>query len=71
MCWLAVGQVIKGWQEGVGLMKVGGKAVLTIPPSLAYGDMPIGKIPGGSALRFEVELLEATEPKKGLFGFGS
>jgi len=65
-----VGQVIKGWQEGLSLMKTGGKAILTIPSPLAYGDMPVGSIPAGSALRFEVELLEVTEPKQGLFGFG-
>jgi FKBP-type peptidyl-prolyl cis-trans isomerase len=62
-----VGQVIKGWQEGLQLMKPGGKAVLTIPSELAYGPQPVGKIPGNSALRFEVELLEM-ELKKGLFG---
>jgi len=66
-----VGQVIKGWQEGLSLMRTGGKAILTIPSTLAYGDMPVGNIPAGSALRFEVELLEVNEPKKSLFGFGS
>ena len=48
-------------------MKPGGKAVLTIPADRAYGDMAAGKIPGKSALKFEVELLESWE-KKGLFG---
>ena len=65
-----VGQVIKGWQEGLSLMRPGGKAVLTIPSALAYGDMPMGSIPAGSALRFEVELLEVTDAPKSLFGFG-
>ena len=54
-----LGQIIPCWSEGVSMMKVGGKAKLTCPPELAYGDRgrpPI--IPGGSALVFEVELLE-------------
>ena len=43
--------------------------VLTLPSALAYGDMAMGKIPGGSALKFEVELLEVSEASKGPFGF--
>jgi len=48
---------VPGWSEGVGMMKVGGKAQLVIPPGLAYGDQPSGQIPAGSTLVFEVELL--------------
>jgi FKBP-type peptidyl-prolyl cis-trans isomerase FklB len=52
-----VNGVIKGWQEALVLMKPGAKWQLFIPPGLAYGDNPRPKIPGGSLLIFEVNLV--------------
>ncbi len=54
-----VNGVIKGWQEALVLMKPGAKWQLYIPPELAYGDRPRPKIPGGSLLIFDVNLLSA------------
>lgn len=54
---LGAGQVIKGWDQGVVGMKVGGTRELVIPPSLAYGSTRTGSIPPNATLLFDITLV--------------
>ena len=57
----SLSNVIQCWQEAITAMKEGGKSNITCPAEMAYGDRAAGKIPAGSALNFEVELISIEE----------
>jgi FKBP-type peptidyl-prolyl cis-trans isomerase FkpA len=59
---LGGGQVIKGWDQGLLGMKVGGTRLVAIPPELAYGERSMGQIPANASLIFQVELLSIGAP---------
>lgn len=62
---VGIGQVIPGWDEGFQLLNVGDKALLTVPPHLAYGSSGAGGvIPPNATLKFEVEVMDAFEAPK-------
>ena len=57
-CVIGTGRVIKGWDQGLMGMQVGGKRKVLVPAHLGYGERTMGKIPPNSDLVFEIELLE-------------
>jgi peptidylprolyl isomerase len=61
---LGTGRVIKGWDEGIALLRPGEKARFVVPPLLGYNDRNVTGIPANSTLVFEVELLEIIDPPK-------
>jgi FKBP-type peptidyl-prolyl cis-trans isomerase FkpA len=60
---LGTGSVIRGWDEGIALLKKGGKATLLVPSDIAYGPQNLGTIPANSVLVFEVELVDIIKGK--------
>lgn len=62
---LGAGRVIRGWDEGVAGMQIGGRRLLFIPPGMAYGDRGAGNvIPPGATLVFDVELIELRDDRR-------
>ena len=61
---IGAGSVIKGWDEGVEGMRVGGKRLIMVPPALGYGSKPVPNIPPNSELTFEVELVNVARAPK-------
>lgn len=60
---LGSGQVIKGWDQGLLGIRVGGTRLIAIPPELAYGAQAVGQIPANSALIFQVQLVSIGAPQ--------
>jgi hypothetical protein len=56
---IGVGQLIKGWDEGIPMFEEGSRIMLKIPPQLGYGNRATGKIPANATLLFEIEIIKA------------
>jgi peptidylprolyl isomerase len=56
-----VGQLIKGWDEGIPMFEQGTRLMLRIPPELGYGSRDMGTIPPNSLLYFEIEIISSEE----------
>ena len=63
---MGAGQVIEGWEKGIGLLNEGDKAIMIIPPDLAYGERAVGDIPANSKLIFDVEVVKIDPAPKPL-----
>lgn len=63
---MGAGQVIEGWEKGIGLLNEGDKAIMIIPPDLAYGERAVGEIPANSTLIFDVEVVKIDPAPKPL-----
>lgn len=59
---LGAGRVIKGWDQGLQGLRVGGQRLLIVPPKLGYGDKDFKDIPAKSTLEFDVKLLDVSKP---------
>jgi len=59
-----MGQVIRGWDEGIAQLRVGDRAMLIIPSGMGYGSQDMGNIPPNSTLVFDVELMKVTKGMK-------
>lgn len=62
--YLGMGQIIKGWEEGLRLIKPGGAIVLVVPPELGYSDKPYKNIPANSTIIYEIALLQVDSVDK-------
>jgi len=63
---MGAGQVIQGWERGISLLNEGDKAIMIIPPDLAYGERAVGDIPANSTLIFDVEVVKIDPAPKPL-----
>jgi FKBP-type peptidyl-prolyl cis-trans isomerase FkpA len=63
--YLDTGKVIKGWDDGISGMKIGGKRTLAVPPGMAYGTSGSSVIPPNATLLFDIELIDVRVSRSG------